>query len=74
LTKETRSNEELEWQRTSLIAAILINQNRPKGKKPIKPDELNPYSTEKPPEEVVKNALEIADMMRELSPKSKPKK
>lgn len=32
-----------EWQQTALLASILINANRDPKKRPISPDEINPY-------------------------------
>lgn len=39
-----------EWQQTALLASILINANRDpeKQRRPIEPDQLNPYVQDKP--------------------------
>lgn len=39
-----------EWQQTALLASILINVNRDpdKQRRPIEPDQLNPYEQDKP--------------------------
>jgi len=39
-----------EWQQTALLASILINANRDpkKQRKPVDPDDLNPYVEDKP--------------------------
>ena len=33
-----------DWDRTSYLAAVLVNINRAKGKRPVKPREMNPYA------------------------------
>lgn len=62
------SQEELEWQRTSLIASIIANQNRGKGKRPLQPDDFNPYSDKlrgnKNADKDVENALKLAEEMK----------
>ena len=62
------ANEELEWQRTSLLAAILANQNRGKGKRPLTPDDFNPYSDinsgNKDANKDVNDALKIAEQFQ----------
>ena len=59
------ADEELKWQHTSLLAAIMVNQNRGKGKA-AKPDDFNPYSKKKQidPVEEHKKAEELAEFLR----------
>jgi len=33
-----------DWNHTSHLIALLININREKGKRPVKPQEFNPYA------------------------------
>lgn len=47
-TSSIIENEKLEWRRHSYLLAILANQNRPKGKSPVKADDLYPFDTDKP--------------------------
>ena len=62
------AQEELEWQRTSLLAAILANQNRGKGKRPVQPEDFNPYSEKNrgnlDAKKDVEDALKLAEEMR----------
>ena len=47
-TSAILENEKLEWRRHSYLLSILANQNRGKGKPPVKPDDLYPFKIEKP--------------------------
>ena len=73
--KNLELNEELEWQRTSLLAAILANQNRGKGKA-AKPDDFNPYSKKsKSRKEVnsdIEGALAVAEQLRQRYQEDEP--
>lgn len=66
--KNATAQEELEWQRTSLIAAILANQNRSRNKKALSPDDFNPYSEKnsgnKDAREDVEKAMALAEEMK----------
>ena len=68
-SEQFRAAEELKWQHTSLLAAILANQNRGKASKAAKPDDFNPYSEKnagnKDAKEDVENAIKLAEEMRE---------
>ena len=59
------ADEELKWQHTSLLAAIMVNQNRGKGKA-ASPEDFNPYSTKKQidPVEEHEKAKELAEFLR----------
>jgi hypothetical protein len=41
------------WEHTSSILAVLINVNRGKGDRAVKPSELNPYTARKKKDEVL---------------------
>lgn len=68
IRKNLELREELEWQRTSLVCAILVNQNKGKGAKASTPDDFNPYANKtKSQKEVnsdVQDALAVAEQLR----------
>ena len=66
--RQIMAQEELEWQRTAVLAAILANQNRGKGKRPLGPEDFNPYSDKnagnKDANKDVNDALRIAEQFQ----------
>ena len=62
-----RMKDEAEWNRTSLIAAILCNVNRGKNSTPVTPEAFNPYKQV----EEAQTAEEHAAMMAPIFEKFK---
>jgi len=55
-----RARQAAEWDRTALLASIVINAVRSSGSPPVRPDELNPYRRRQPTE------LPLAEIARTL--------